>query len=460
MPLSLIQHPLAHLRLRGGYSHGAYARLLARTHAELGFGTTAARREKIARWESGRITPELTAQFAIAHLHGVPRDEVVRRGWPDWLHLATGQSELLDAPWTANAALAALTAIAEAEPVADERYAAVLASERGIGALISAWMDAWAAPEPQLAHGGRRIGADVVLALEQRHLGTLELFQLLGPRVTLSTAEAELRTTSRLLRESFCDQATRARLLCAAANAACLSGHLNTELGRHGRAQTLYLTALRAATAAGDGELGAWALTLFAKQEMDFGHRARVFPLIDAAREVSRRSRDSAKMSAVIDITLATTYAMCGDPDSHNRYADTALASLAAGPHDDDPPYTSWLTPNLLASQLGVNEVYMGRMERAIDRLGPVVEAATDGSRELAPGEVILGATNLARAHAQAGDADVAVLYAGEVGSYLERSPSVRLEKYFGHLRAELTRRRDVLAVREYLAAQRAGHGR
>ncbi|MGW1289035.1 hypothetical protein ACWD4N_36570, partial [Streptomyces sp. NPDC002586] len=66
------RHPLALLREQTGLSHGAYAQLIARTHADLGFGTMAARREKIARWESGKVTPETSAQLAIAHVHQIP----------------------------------------------------------------------------------------------------------------------------------------------------------------------------------------------------------------------------------------------------------------------------------------------------------------------------------------------------------------------------------------------------
>ncbi|MFB8062477.1 hypothetical protein ACFC6U_40740, partial [Kitasatospora purpeofusca] len=76
----MAQHPLTLLRTSLGHSQSAYAQLIAKTHAQLGFGQMAARREKVSRWESGRIVPELTAQYAMAHVHRVPAGEAGTAG--------------------------------------------------------------------------------------------------------------------------------------------------------------------------------------------------------------------------------------------------------------------------------------------------------------------------------------------------------------------------------------------
>ncbi|MFJ4097692.1 hypothetical protein ACIPYS_39540 [Kitasatospora sp. NPDC089913] len=107
-------HPLVALRTATGLSQSAYAQLIARVHAELGHGQMAARREKVSRWESGRITPELSAQLAIARIHGVDRDIVLRLGWPQWLPGATGDHALSGQPWNPQAAIGVTRATAEA----------------------------------------------------------------------------------------------------------------------------------------------------------------------------------------------------------------------------------------------------------------------------------------------------------------------------------------------------------
>ncbi|EFL19771.1 predicted protein [Streptomyces sp. C] len=72
--------------------------LVAETHAALGLGQMAARREKVSRWESGRTIPEHSAQLAMAHIHHVPATEVCRLGWPHWLYLARQPGPRLR-PW-------------------------------------------------------------------------------------------------------------------------------------------------------------------------------------------------------------------------------------------------------------------------------------------------------------------------------------------------------------------------
>ncbi|PKV83013.1 hypothetical protein BX283_0502 [Streptomyces sp. TLI_146] len=168
MNVQKIRHPLALLREQKGMTHGAYAMLVAQTHAELGFGTMAARREKVARWESGRITPETSAQLAMAHLHGVPRTEVERLGWPDWLYTATGHSEVLSAPWTYGSAVEAMNRIAHASPRATEHRYGALSCTDGIADLCAAWLDGAAGAEWLPAERGQRISGATVAVLEDR----------------------------------------------------------------------------------------------------------------------------------------------------------------------------------------------------------------------------------------------------------------------------------------------------
>ncbi|WKX69370.1 helix-turn-helix transcriptional regulator [Streptomyces sp. XD-27] len=60
-----------------GLSQLGYARLIARAHDELGFGSRMVKtRHTVSHWEAGRNEPELTAQLAIARIHHVPEEEV------------------------------------------------------------------------------------------------------------------------------------------------------------------------------------------------------------------------------------------------------------------------------------------------------------------------------------------------------------------------------------------------
>lgn len=94
------RHPLAALRHAKGWSGQRYLVEVNRYHQHLGFGAMATHRKKISQWESGLVTPELSAQLAIAALEHVPEEAVHRLGWPAWLLLALDDDSLVCVPWT------------------------------------------------------------------------------------------------------------------------------------------------------------------------------------------------------------------------------------------------------------------------------------------------------------------------------------------------------------------------
>jgi hypothetical protein len=101
------------LRTRLDVSATEYLCRLDGRHQALGYGAMATRREKITRWESGASPPEITAQLAMADLHGVPRDAVLQMGRPHWLLLAFPDDRaVLDSPWTPAGSVASMTASA------------------------------------------------------------------------------------------------------------------------------------------------------------------------------------------------------------------------------------------------------------------------------------------------------------------------------------------------------------
>lgn len=96
-----------------GLSRIDYARLIARAHGELGFGVMMVKTHyTVLHWESGRNEPNPNTQLAIAHIHGVNPEEVLRLGWPYWLDLATDDAAPVNQPWTPQGAIVALHGMA------------------------------------------------------------------------------------------------------------------------------------------------------------------------------------------------------------------------------------------------------------------------------------------------------------------------------------------------------------
>ncbi|WP_158942670.1 hypothetical protein [Streptomyces sp. ERV7] len=316
---SPLAHPLSSLRRKEGLSHAAYAQLVARKHAELGFGTMAARREKIARWESGKVTPELTAQFTIARLYGVPRAEVLRLGWPHWLPVAGGPSVPLCAPWTAEEALRSLRSLSRSlqAPAPDGAHFTVCAGS--VDQLLTHWQESTRTPPPPPEREGRPPADATVTALETRHHQLRQLCRTETPSTSRVLADAELRMVTELLHTACYGPELGSRLLTAAAHAACLSGLLAYELGDQAHAQAAYVAALRAGVLARAHEPGLWALVLLAAQQATQGAPANALRLLAPADQPPHvPARDRSPLPAVVQVTrqAARTLLERADPTS------------------------------------------------------------------------------------------------------------------------------------------------
>ncbi|MER5547307.1 hypothetical protein ACWDBD_35300 [Streptomyces sp. NPDC001118] len=430
-----VRHPLALLRKREGLSHAAYAGRIADAHAELGFGTMAARREKIARWESGKVTPELNTQFALAHVHGVPRSEVLRLGWPEWLYTATGQASLLQTPWSCGEALHALETIARTPPRTDGQGAHGLVScEQSIASLTTAWLDTAAPFEPP--GRGLRISADNVTALERRHLKTRKLYHELGPLGARTLVDAELLLLCDLACSASYDRPTGAALLALTATAACYSGWLAFDLGDQARAQSAYLAAMRTAAAAEDGLLAGWAMMLLAMQHVYCGEPANAHPLLDAAHRACERSGHSPRLAALLGVVRAIAYAMQGERTAAVGQLHLARTLYSPSPHDSDPPFMNWLTSDVMQVFFGAAHFYLGKMDHALDHLLPLLDPAPAATRLEARNAAVWNGY-AARAHLASGDTDVALEHARRTVTFLAESPSFGVEKQWQLLRTE-----------------------
>ncbi|WP_043262712.1 hypothetical protein [Streptomyces sp. CT34] len=430
-----VRHPLALLRKREGLSHAAYASRIADAHAELGFGTMAARREKIARWESGKVTPELNAQFALAHLHDVPRSEVLRLGWPEWLYTATGQASLLQTPWSCDEALHALDTIGRTPPRPDGNDDGLISCEQAITSLTTAWLDNAAPFEPP--GRGLRIGAECVAALEQRQLKTRELYDELGHHGIRTLVDAELLLLCDLVRNASYDGPTGAALLALTANAACYSGWLSFDFGDHRRAKSALLAAMRTAAAAENRPLGAWAMTLLAMLQVYSEKPANAHSLLDAAYRTCERSGHSPRLAALIGLIRTSTYAMQGEETAALGQLHFARALYSPSPHDNDPPFLNWFTADQMELFVGAAHFFLRKMDRALDHLLPLLDPAPTATR-FEVRSAALGNGYAARAHLASGDADVALDRARQAVTFLVQSPSFGVEKQWQLLRTEL----------------------
>ncbi|MGV4988626.1 hypothetical protein ACVB8X_36705 [Streptomyces sp. NRAIS4] len=275
------RHPLTVLRASIDHKQAAYARLVAKAHADLNLGTLAARPEKISLWESGRVVPDLGAQFAIAHFHHVPRDKVLALCRPLWLYHAGGDAPLLMRPWTADETVAALS---EADqPGADGSPRPSLAViGRGITILNGDWHGATVDSAPIPPQPGHPVDACITAAIAARVDNFEKLRGAVGPKVLYPAAHGELQLITGLLRTAGYNRQTRSRLLLLAAHTAVTCGILMDAVGNSRRAERYMLASIRAATTASAPQ--------FARGVLHDGHSAVDKHDVPARRVVTHHS--------------------------------------------------------------------------------------------------------------------------------------------------------------------------
>ncbi|MCF2528842.1 transcriptional regulator [Yinghuangia soli] len=386
------RHPLAALRAKAGYTHGEYAHLIAQTHAELGFGQMAARREKVSRWETGRAVPELTAQLAMAHIHAVPQEEVISRKWPDWLHLAIGDARQLELPWTNAAVPEAILDAVVGRKLIQQEY--LLATGTAAKSLAEAWTDAMSealaksSADPTRQSSGllRGPGADVGEAGSVLEACTrLRALQTFTTRFTadwlVHASEMELRTLANHFLAAPEALRTSQDLLIIAAEGLAVCGFIARLQGEHINSQRYYLAALRCATAAADAETAAAIVTLHVGQYLDLQLHEEAAELITAVGNLLNGHQVSVNDPALVTLMHAQTariHAMRGDDLGRRRALVAGRQVLDTGVASGTLPILPIRSHAWLRLMDGVSLLDLGQPDRAIKHFAPVLSTPAE----------------------------------------------------------------------------------
>ncbi|MFJ8473765.1 hypothetical protein [Kitasatospora sp. NPDC094011] len=440
MTRSAVRHPLAVLREGMGLSHGGYARLVAETHAELGYGRMAERREKVARWESGRIVPELTAQLAIAQVHSVPREDVLRRGWPEWLFLATGDDAFLRLPWTASGAAKALAESLRESSVKPQAY--LIASDTDNDDLAREWVDTLACCPP--VQEGHQLDPAVLDALEARVAALMSMEESLVPGLLGPLAESELRLVTFLINSAEYNQDTGTRLHTAAATAARLCGFVARLAGDYARAQRFYLAGLRSATTAGDHQMAVFMVTVLSGLHHDHGKPA--LTLLTAAQQGLDQGFLAPRLAAKLLARVARAHACLGEESASARSLDAARSAMdTADWSGEEFAHASWVSHSWLDLFSAAAAADLDKPKVALDRYTPLLRnPLADG---LDPGTAVLHLCRAAEAYLSLGHVDAAAETATTAVGLLGGWASAPTDR----IRRQLAAHRAVPAAREFL---------
>ncbi len=296
-----------------------------------------------------------------------------------------------------------------------------------------------AARQPKLVDQGVVVSLAEVLTAQRR------LEDRVGSAAMLKPVTAQLAVVSNLAGEARAP--LRGDLLGVAGQYAQFAGWLNANTGRLADAGKWYDRALEWAAESGDANMTATALNMK-------GHAAwragKVGPMIGLSQAAQNGKAISAGVRALAAQQEARGHALTGDGDEADRKLDEAasLTEYAAAHPEDEPPWIYFFSPDYLALQRGLADVFLGRYARAIELLSA---GLADTPSEVRQSEWVGGyMVRLAAAHAHAGDVEQACSVAAEVLLIVSQTGSLPLRAQLTRLQAGLaTRWPDVPAVAE-----------
>lgn len=441
----LVRHPLHAVLAREQTTASAYLKRVADRHRALGYGQMAHRKEKFSRWATG-TEPEMTAQLAMADLHGIDPEEVHRRGWPDWLLLAFHDDRSFwELPWTVAGTVEALE---DAGGPVDRRGFAIAS----LGTLASTGAY-WAATTPAAvaATRGQRIGQGAADLFDTR-LDTLRhLDDEVGSSHAYDAAIAELRLITGVLKANSYSDTTGRRLYSAAAEACRLAGWCAYDSGRLADAEKRFDASLRASAIGDNPTLGASTLAFWANLRYSAGDPYGALGLIERALD-TRHKITSGRVLAMLHARQARAHSKAHEPTAAYRAIDAAFAAYdRAGPAAHDLPSMYWFTHGECHEVAASCALSLGEPTRALEHFDAALrhDDPYNTSTEARGAGIYLA--RQAEAHLALGDVDAAVDVAQRAIEQLGGADSARGTSTLADLRGQLTAHRKARPVADFL---------
>ncbi len=344
-----IRHPLAYARVTKGWSQADLAGKIRDAAKRRGLRSGAIR-QRISKWETGRVVPDEDSQLLLADVFEVPAGAMAL-GWPLWL---PGRDVPL--PLGLDSTVPALR---EALSSLMDRRTFVAFTQAALAGLALQWADRDPRPLTS-ALRGHRVDAELVEGLE-RHSQWLtslptEQRQHLGPLLT-----GHLNTVTDFIDQGRYTRPIGRRLHILAANIAQTAGWHRFDHGQHASATRLWHSALHSAHSSGDRDLGAGILSDIAYQQTWLQAPHVAVQILDHA--ITKAIHPSAR--SLLQLRKARAHAALGEEARCTRALGAAEAALDAASGESSPSWCAWLAPTDLAVDSGRCLLDLGHHRRA-----------------------------------------------------------------------------------------------
>ncbi|HEY0496719.1 MAG TPA: hypothetical protein VGD48_13335 [Kutzneria sp.] len=303
----------------------------------------------------------------------------------------------------------------------------------------------------QVRTGGGDLDPLVIDILADRVCTLRHLDDLHGASFTLGLVLQDLRWTLALAQSSAYGREDGVRLHRVIAELAQLAGWLALDTGEHTQAQTLFLTALRAARTAEDCPLGAYVLSCMGYQSFWAGNAQHAVRLLQTACTGTSECSTS-MVRALLFSRLARALALHGDERGCEEAIATSEQAWATRDGLIRPRWSYWVGSATLLGDAGRARFDLGKRSAAEADLDRVVRVIGDTQ----PRNRSLHLTSLAEVRIASGDVDGAAAAACEAVGLLSRIDSMRTRCRLRRLETAFARHRGYAVAAE--AGDAIGH--
>jgi transcriptional regulator with XRE-family HTH domain/tetratricopeptide (TPR) repeat protein len=316
-------------------------------------------------WEYGRIAlPRIRQLKALSDVLGVPMGQL---GFAGLGQPVDDAIDLSSEPFGYPAMWHALSILCDDEQV--QRRAFTLLTGTALMEPVTQYLAAAPFDLPSQHSRSIQITDELVDNLDGVNGWLRGMDDLVGGGTLLQVAQNQIRLLNDLLNNGTYRQRVGLRLHSSIAELLRLAGWMSFDIGHHAKAQHLWLTALRAAHAAGDHALAAHILGFMAHHAQQVSVVDAV-PLAEAARKAYRGNNHA--VDAILHMRAAEAHGNLGNLTAHHRAIDACFNSWSkVRSSDEKPPWAYWISERAIHFHAGgVGYYAMGKWTQAQEHLG------------------------------------------------------------------------------------------
>ncbi|MCX4499504.1 XRE family transcriptional regulator [Streptomyces sp. NBC_01728] len=350
-------HPLALARTARGMTGVDLAREIRRAAERRGL-RSGADKQRVNKWETHGVTPDVDSQIYIAEALGIPAEVVDPRSWPHWLPGTGGMVIPLGPASPAPALREALRTTMERS---SRRTFLTAISGSALVTLASTWAstETWALTG-ETTHGGKAVGEELVALLEETS-ARLTVQATEQRQHTAPLIDALLTTVTDLIEGGRYNQPVKLRLHALAAHLAQTVGWHRFDHGLHAEASQYWIAGLHSAHTGSDRDMGAALLGDLAYQASWRDDPRTAAGILERALSGTRHPA----ARSLLQLRLARALAAQGERRATLRALTAAEHLLDVSSGEPAPVWCAWLADADVAVDSGQALLDLGDTRRA-----------------------------------------------------------------------------------------------